>query len=211
MDRRPATCEALFATGPVPPPPQGPLSFKDACSRVYPGPLAEGAPCTSTAECAPGAKGWAYCNPSLGYLVDAGAGTGVCQPVEEVVGTCGDSAHSPTDPSIKPFAVCPTGPCDNGFCHPVSEAGGTCKQFSGYVCGPELKCAMDVCAALPAAGQPCPDGVCASAVYCDQASKTCMARKASGATCLGDECAAPMQCTGGKCAVAAGTMCTMGH
>jgi hypothetical protein len=210
----PDTCESLFptSTGGTPAPSQGPINVKDPCQAVYHGSKASGAACSSSLECAPSSDGWAYCNPSLGYLVDGGSGTGVCQPVEAVVGQCGDPQHSPSDTTIKPFAVCATGPCDGGFCHPISQAGGTCKQFSGYVCAEGLTCDGNLCQAPPATGAACPNGQCAIDAYCDSASKSCKARKGSGEPCAGgNECAAPYSCNGGKCALDAGQQCTMGR
>lgn len=203
---KPATCASLFETEPTPSGGSGgPTRVTGACSLVYHGTKQVGEACASTAECAPDAKGFAYCNPSL-QPADAGAGgLGTCQKVEIVGGECGDKSQAGMPGS---FYVCEDGTCD-GFCEAISGPGGLCKQFTSTKCDVGLTCVNDACVAPPGAGQPCPNGQCADGAYCDMG--TCAAQKDEGAACTGNDCKAPLQCQGGTCTLPAAEQCTLGR
>jgi hypothetical protein len=202
----PDTCDSLFPADATPIPAGSVMHLTDACQRVYAGTKNSGEPCASTADCAPDAKGFAYCNPNL-TSGDSGSGMGTCQKIEVVTGQCGDKSQ-PGAPGS--FYICADGTCSTGFCNAISGPGGTCKPFSSTECDKGLSCVNDVCVAPPAVGEACPAGQCATGAYCD--SGTCVAQKAAGAACISNnDCAHPNSCQNGTCALPAATMCTMGH
>lgn len=90
-------------------------------------------------------------------------------------------------------------PSGGGYidCRPMKA-----KVANGGACAMEWECVSGlcsgavlgtdgVCAAMPVAGEPCPDALCADGAQCDIAGETpaCVALKADGEACLGDsEC-----------------------
>jgi hypothetical protein len=210
IEAKPKTCASLAPTGVVDGPTGGPVHYLDPCQAVYVGTKPIGDACTDSAECAPDEKGFAYCNPA----------TQKCEKVVRIIkGQCGDDGNGN-------FNVCvPEGgdgihvvACENSnFCYAILHEGDPCiTEFTDSKCDKGLTCVSTdgtnkgTCVGQPKAGEPCMNGACAEGAYCD--GTNCVAQKADGADCTsGNECAAPDQCTGGKCQVPAGQLCTAGH
>jgi hypothetical protein len=203
----PKTCGALLPTGTVDAP-SGALHLIDPCQSVYVGTKAVGEGCTSSLECAPNDKHFAYCNPSSHQ----------CEEVVAVIkGTCGESDG-------KLYVCIPQGgdgihvaACDGTQCMGLAHEGDKCiTQFTDTKCDEGLTCQSTsggvdgTCVGFPKAGEACMSGQCAEGAYCD--GTNCVAQKADGAACTGgNECAAPNQCTSGTCQAPAAQLCTAGH
>lgn len=99
---------------------------------------------------------------------------------------------------------CRTSPLNpgTGQCAMPSAANELCLQDAD--CNTGLVCSQQLCKPLPSPGQPCLEGRCTDAAYCDWGVNggTCTLRKDEGATCITGECQSALVCDpyDGRCA-----------
>lgn len=89
-----------------------------------------------------------------------------------------------------------------GTCAPTGTVGSPCTWSTECAAG--LFCGGSTCAPLAALGESCSSSEgCVSSAWCDLSQGQCRAPKAAGEGCsyFGPECAAPMSCYEGKCAL----------
>ena len=112
--------------------------------------------------------------------------------------------------------VCrPDASFETQICVRPAGAGEDCSQLP---CGNELVCAQDTstCAPYPAAGEPCPQGICQEGAYCemtdaDPPNGVCVAQKGEGESCANDmECASWSCSEDGTCAPDLPIVCEIG-
>jgi len=84
--------------------------------------------------------------------------------------------------------------CDQTMFQGVLAVGLQC--FYDHECQPNHYCGSDAkCRALPTVGQPCPQFLCATGLFCSWSSGDCEALRAAGAACDTDsECQAGLFC-----------------
>ena len=184
--------------------PCGDLSMDKAPSCATPGTRQPGEKCLYDQQCASG-----YCiarSSSCGVCGSLASPGGACDFSMNICpdgqscsnGTCVayPGPRSPTPVAAGEqcdlFGICPSGyscivdPVTNlGRCSQPLAAGAPCRPgFSAFdkVCADGFYCSSsNVCAPVPAAGQPC-TGTCQDGAYCDNGS--CQPRRDVGATCL---------------------------
>lgn len=83
-----------------------------------------------------------------------------------------------------------------GQCANFGSQGAPCENDKQCLQG--LHCLSQMCRVLPAPGDPCAQGQCAEAAYCDPAATSdggvCLARKQEGALCAEGECQSLLVC-----------------
>ena len=101
--------------------------------------------------------------------------------------------------------------CTSAIVEPLVDDGGPCKLYldckSGYCETPSGGAtsadagadALGTCKPLPAIGQKCPGGACASGARCDPSTAACVRLVGSGGACQIDAECASGACNGGTC------------
>lgn len=157
--------------------------------QAPPGTLAEGAPCTTSDQCAS-----TYCNTTA-----SATGCGTCGKTVAVGGSCTGGERCVRGSS-----------CLSGTCTAPTygAAGAACDSTKGLYCTAGLYCDATgkTCKALPAAGEACPGYVCATGLNCDATTKLCYAPTTVGAgqPCGGttkNVCGNGLVCKSGVCAI----------
>lgn len=163
--------------------PEGPFCT-ERCSTCRP--ASAGGPTL----CLDRGAGGAYCEADsdcrAGFGCDPGTSECTALPVVEQPGL---------DESCDPNVGCAEGFCVNGTCV-AGEDGDPC-DTNALECAADFTCVVEAtagtCVALPEAGEPCVNAICADTAFCN-ASDECEALKGAGVGCEGDE-----ECVSGTC------------
>ena len=134
------------------------------CNRTLDGTIAPGQECGAVAECRRGLANGTVRGGSVG-----------CAQLD---GT-GPKRRRAFVPTTTPGTT-----CEMGFHGPEAEVN---------VCAGDLTCVGQRCAALPGAGQPCPDHACGAGLSCSAAG-ACEALVPVGASCASASCLAGLEC-----------------
>jgi hypothetical protein len=144
-----------------------------ACALIFDGTVPVGGACAESAECAP--------SPSLGTI---GCEAGVCTVSDPFAGWTEASGVG------QPCAATCRGD-DNGYS--CTRSGTSTTITTECWINNFSYCSSGLCAALPAIGQPCGDGIyCATSAHCENG--TCMADIATGPCSSDDYCVSTSYC-----------------
>jgi hypothetical protein len=186
--------------------------------QLFPGPRANGQPCSGDVQCAStrcahgAATACSVCSP-LGGIGDVCAADGDCSSGLicgggscRVPGVLGESCDT-VQRCAYPWA-CAAGSCVEalGLGAPCSFAADSCSRYDGLFCGASSTCELWL---VGAAGQPCNQtkggwAACGGGASCIATAEgdTCLGPLADGSACNPDQgprCLAPAQCLGGVC------------
>ena len=159
-----------------------------ACTQMYVGRVADGAPCFMDVECASGS-----CDVPVATCPEIGCCMGMCRATRPP-GGAGDACSNQRD--CRDGLVCG----QDAKCHAPAAVGEACRV--DHECGDGLACVgasgdiPGACRALPHVGEPCPFQRCADQnLRCDGDSHRCVAVGLPGDPCpKSTECSIDMEC-----------------
>lgn len=167
-----------------------------ACSTVLVGLVNTGGRCNLDQACTQG-------NGCTGA-----ACLSTCQPRGAVGQRCRENTNSECDTGLWCDRQPPT---YLGTCRLPATVDAGCAPYVDHSCANDLKCntTTNVCVPLPTLGQPCPQGECSSATYCNDG--ICTQRVVADGGCFYDAmCASPLLCRNNFCqpGLPVGSPCT---
>lgn len=179
--------------------PIGPVEETDLegiCGRVWEGWKSPGEACGDESECTWPKEGDRDCSAPQGS-----DGNGICQHIlrGQAGDGCGDDPIKHRCDPYQDYLFCDRTDSDRDTwtCRPLIQAGGSCTYHdycaTGYFC--RLDGGTGRCSSTFGVGGVCHDSAgCDRNAYCDQGTKLCATRKASG-----EQCVYQSECISGTC------------